>query len=192
MQTENKKILIVDMDEVLYQCWASVLYAKFTGTQFKSENRKTLLIQALFNTKKELDAFVDFSFSQENYYYGIPLIEGAQEVMRKLNEKYSLYICTDYLFKGYEWTSEKAILFKTEVLKRDFPFINPEQYIFMRGKHLLHADILIDDRASNFGPHINQGLLFTAIHNKGMTDKELKDKNLIRVNSWKQIGEILL
>ena len=35
-------------------------------------------------------------------------------------------------------------------------------------------------------------LLFTAYHNVNITDEELKAKNLIRVNNWKEIEKILL
>ena len=35
-------------------------------------------------------------------------------------------------------------------------------------------------------------LLFTAWHNKDLTDDELKKQNIIRVNNWKEIASILL
>lgn len=192
MKAENKKVLIIDMDEVIYEEWSSRAYCEFMGIEHAKEQRKTHLIQDLFNTKEDLDRFVGFFFSKPNYYYGVPLLADAREVMKKLNEKYSVYICTDYLFKGYEWESDKVILFKTEVLKRDFPFIHPSQYIFMRCKHLLHADILIDDRPWNFGPHVKQRLLFSAHHNSHLANKELNELGIVRVNSWKEIGELLL
>lgn len=35
-------------------------------------------------------------------------------------------------------------------------------------------------------------MLFTAYHNKDITDEELKDNEVIRVNGWKEIEKILL
>ena len=35
-------------------------------------------------------------------------------------------------------------------------------------------------------------LLFTAYHNKNMTEEELKENNFVRVNGWKEVEEILL
>lgn len=192
MNAESKKVLIIDMDEVIYEEWSSRMYCEFMGIKDVKEQRKNGFIQDLFKTKKELDCFVKFFLSKPNYYYGVPLLTDARKIIEKLNEKYSLYICTDYLFKDYEWESDKIMLFKTEVLKRDFPFINPAQYIFMRGKQLLYADILIDDRAHNFGPHVKQKLLFSGQFNAHLTDDELEKRGLIRVNSWKEIGEMLL
>lgn len=192
MKTENKKIIIVDMDEVLYEDWAPRVYCDFAGIDFTKFQRNFKYIQELFSDKKELDKFVDFFLSKPNYYDNVPLMPGARNVMERLNEKYLLYICTDYLFKNYEWDSDKVLVKKTEALKRDFPFVNPAQYIFMRGKQLLNADYLIDDRPWNFGPHIGTRLLFTGPFNKDMTDDELESKNITRVNSWKEIGELLL
>lgn len=189
---KDKQVLIVDMDEVLYEEWSSRAYCEFKSIPFSKDHRQTHLIQDLFTDKEERDKFVEFCFSKQNYYDGAQLIKGARSAMQKLNEKYSLYICTDYLFKGYEWSSDKALQFKTDVLRRDFPFINPSQYIFMRGKHLLHADILIDDRPWNFGPHIDRCLLFTAMHNKHISQEELRELGLKRVNTWKEIEELLL
>jgi len=192
MQTETKKVLIIDMDEVMYEDWAPRAYCEYVGIDFAKYKRKTGYIQELFPDKEELDKFVNFFLSIPNYYDNVPLKPGARKVIEKLNKKYMVYICTDYLFKNYEWESDKVLLNKTKALARDFPFISPAQYIFMRGKQLLHADYLIDDRAWNFGPHIKTPLLFTGHFNKNLTANELSEKVIKRVNSWKEIGELLL
>ncbi len=62
----------------------------------------------------------------------------------------------------------------------------------MRRKQLLHADIMIDDKPTNFGDYIGKKLMLTAYHNKNISDNELKTKNIERVNSWYDIAKILL
>ena len=39
---------------------------------------------------------------------------------------------------------------------------------------------------------INQEILFTAFHNKKISEKKLKKQGIKRVNSWKEIEQLLL
>ena len=55
----------------------------------------------------------------------------------------------------------------------------------------MNFDIRIDDRLNNLSGATTK-LLFTAWHNKDLSKEELKKKNTIRVNSWKEIEDILL
>lgn len=78
------------------------------------------------------------------------------------------------------------------MLREKFSYLNPKQFIFMRRKQLLNADIMIDDKLTNFGEHIDKKLLFTAYHNKGIDNSELSKQNVTRVNSWYEIADLLL
>lgn len=70
-------------------------------------------------------------------------------------------------------------------------FIEPRNYIFTADKSIINCDIKIDDKIKNIeGASIK--LLFTAWHNKELSNEKLKKDNIIRVNNWKEIYEILL
>ena len=67
-----------------------------------------------------------------------------------------------------------------------FPFIDTNRFIFMTNKTKIKYDIGIDDRISNL-QSCNKKLLFTEFRNKKITDEELKDKGIIRVNNWLEV-----
>ena len=63
--------------------------------------------------------------------------------------------------------------------------------IFMTDKTKIRYDIGIDDRLSNL-ENCDKKLLFTEFRNKKLTDKELKEKGVIRVNNWLDVKKELL
>ena len=71
------------------------------------------------------------------------------------------------------------------------PFINPKKYIFTTNKNLMNFDIRLDDKLENI---INGEikLLMNAWHNRNISEDELKEKNVIRVNNWYDIEKILI
>ena len=191
---DNKKILLVDMEDTLYVSWVTIAWGEYMKIENPVEQRNGRPIHELFPTKEELDKFLAYIASKPSVYDGVPMLDGALDVMRKLNDKYLLCVCTDFIFHGYETavTTDEIILQKVKVLQRDFPFIDPSQYIFMKHKHLMHADILIDDKEKYFGPYIKQKLLFTTKRNQKLPPAELEKLGCVRVNSWKEIGGMLL
>jgi 5'(3')-deoxyribonucleotidase len=81
---------------------------------------------------------------------------------------------------------------KYDWLEKNIPFITANQIIFMSSKNLLDADIRIDDRMSNLDGNGSIKLLYTSWHNLNITNEELASKNIIRVNNWLDIANILL
>ena len=55
----------------------------------------------------------------------------------------------------------------------------------------MNFDIKIDDRTNNL-ENANTKLLFNAWHNKNITQEELDKENIIRVNSWLEIKDLLI
>ena len=66
-----------------------------------------------------------------------------------------------------------------------------DNYIFINNKSLLNCDIKIDDKLDNL-ENANVKILFTAYHNKDLSDEYLHSLGVIRANSWFQIKDILL
>ena len=62
----------------------------------------------------------------------------------------------------------------------------------INNKDMLEADIRIDDSISNLKGKAEKKILFTAYHNKNITDDKLEKEGVIRANSWREIEKILL
>ena len=61
----------------------------------------------------------------------------------------------------------------------------------MTDKTKIRYDIGIDDRVSNL-KRCDKKLLFTEFRNEKLTDKELEEKRVIRVNDWLDVKKELL
>jgi 5'(3')-deoxyribonucleotidase len=122
--------------------------------------------------QKELRAFLD----AEDFFEDLPLMEGAQEVLKQLSANFEIFIATqamavpNSLGPKYRW------------LQRHFSFIPPAHYVFCGDKSILRADFLIDDLPRNLLRFEGQGLLFTAPHNLAAT-------GFIRVKNWQEVAE---
>ena len=186
-----KKILIIDIDDVLVDSYMFIMLNKFLGTNYKEEDFSDYYLEDAIKDSKQLDEYYKFIFTQD-MYKDIPIKEGVQEVLPKLNKKYDLLLCTDFLIPNYEWQADKEFISKFNMLREKFPYLNPKQFIFMRRKPLLNGDIMIDDKITNFGKNIGKKLLFTAYHNKGIDNNELSKQKITRINSWFEIADLLL
>lgn len=122
--------------------------------------------------QQQLRAFLD----AEDFFEDLPLMPGAQEVLKLLSARFELFIATqamavpNSLGPKYRW------------LQRHFNFIPPTHYVFCGDKSILKADYLIDDVPRNLKRFAGQGLLYTAPHNLTVTGFE-------RVNNWQEVAE---
>ena len=187
MQMEK---LIVDMDDVLCEKGFIRMINEFLGTNYEQEDAKSYYINDLI-PKDRIKEWAKW-YSNRNTYDYVNIVENAQEVMEKLNKKYDLYIATAYVFRDAPEVSGKTLNDKYNFLMKNFPFIDPHKFIFISNKELLEADIRIDDSPKKLKGEAKLKLLFTAYHNKTMTEEDLKKNNFIRVNNWKEVEKILL
>ena len=81
---------------------------------------------------------------------------------------------------------------KYDFLINNFPFIDPENFIFTGAKNIFKADIKIDDRLNNLKGEVTTKLLFDSYHNHDISDEELSQLNVKRVHNWNEIADILL
>lgn len=184
-----KKIMI-DMDDVICQGGFLDLVNRFLGTQYKIEDLKEYYIQDLI-PKEKREEWSKFFYSSNIYEY-TSIIDGAYEVIKKLHDKYEVYIATAYIFKDYPGMSANHLKNKFVYLNKELPFISPDQYVFTTNKEIINCEVKIDDRVSNLSGNAEMKILFTAYHNRNITDEELKKYGIIRANSWKEIEKILL
>ncbi len=187
------KTIWIDVDgticnNVYYQDFNAELGINLTEetmTKYSIEDNYPCSQQHLQNYYKRLVS--------HNIYDYAHLLPDAKEVIEKLNEKYKVYLCSSCALSSLK--DESGLFFKEkyDFLRKELPFINPKNYIFTGAKTLIPIDIAIDDKAKNLmGEGVKMRLLFTAFHNKNITDSELASNNMLRVNSWKEIEKLLL
>ncbi len=157
------KTIMVDMDDVLTYGNFSKILEDYLGYIPDYSNIKNYYIQDILGDRK--DDFFN-KFKDMDMYKDATLLPDCYEVLKELSKYYNIYICTDYIWR-------EIVEFAGNNLKNKYNFIK------------------IDDRINNIeGAPIK--LLFTAWHNKDITDVELKKRDIIRVNNWKDIKKFLL
>lgn len=183
------KKIMVDMDDVICEGGFLALVNEFLGTNYQKEEIKTYYIQDLIPKEKHAE-WATF-FNTKNVYDYCEMLKDCYEVLEKLSKQYEIYITTAYIFRDNEEYSAKNLKNKFEYLYEKLPFISPNNFIFTTNKEIIDCEIKIDDKLSNLEGKAETKLLFTAYHNKQLTDEELNKQNVIRVNSWKEIEKIL-
>jgi 5'(3')-deoxyribonucleotidase len=121
--------------------------------------------------RQQLRAFLD----AEDFFEDLPLMPGAQDVLRALSDRFEIYVATQAM------TVPNSLGPKYRWLQRHFPFIPPTQYVFCGNKSILLADYLIDDLPRNLERFQGTGLLYSAPHNLSATA-------FTRVNNWEEVA----
>jgi 5'-nucleotidase len=168
--------ICVDMDEVMADTLAEHLrrYNKAFDEAVGPEHLagKSLWEITPLDRQQQLRAFLD----AEDFFEDLPLMSGAQDVLKQLAARYEIFIATqamsvpNSLGPKYRW------------LQRHFPFIPPTHYVFCGNKSILRADYLIDDLPRNLERFEGQGILYTAPHNITAT-------GFVRVDNWPQVAD---
>ncbi|MGV3546467.1 MAG: 5' nucleotidase, NT5C type [Pedobacter sp.] len=116
--------------------------------------------------------------NEKGFFRDLPVIDGAVEAVRKLQEKYEVYVVSAAMeFKN-------SLEDKFDWLNEHFPFISWKNIIFC-GEKIVSVDVMIDDRIKNFTDFKGRPLLFTSPHNVLITDYE-------RVDNWQQVLDKLM
>lgn len=187
----NKKTLMIDMDEVIVTGGMLRMVNDFLGTNYTEDDLTEYHIQNKI-PQEEMNKWWNY-FKNGNMYEKETLFDNfTYDTLYKLNEKYDLNIVTAYNTKndiiqnlGFHINN------KIEFLNKYLPFLDTEQIHFVNRKDLIKAEVKIDDKLENMNGD-NLKLLFTAYHNKNLTDDYLKSVNAVRVNNWQDIANILL
>ena len=182
------KTIMVDMDDVLTYDNFSKILEDYLGYKPDYDSIKTYYIQDILGDKKE-DFFS--KFKDMDMYENATLLPDCYEVLKELSNYYKIYICTDYIWREIIEFAGNNLRNKYHFLYEKLDFIEPKNFIFVGDKTIVNCDIKIDDRVKNL-ENSNIKLLFTAYHNKDITDLELKDKNIIRVDNWNEIRKVLI
>ncbi len=188
----KNKTLMIDMDEVIVKGRFSDFLSEFLGgvdfEKLNSYYRQDLIKGKEENFKQQYQYRNLYKKDNNTYIEPLP---NCVEVIKKLNEFYDIYIVTSYVWKENVIDASNNLKFKHEYLKHFFPFINENNFIYMSDKSKIVFDIGIDDRPKNL-ISCNKKILFTEFRNEKITEEELKRDNIIRVNNWLEIENILI
>ena len=170
------KRICVDMDEVMADTLGEHL-RRYNQAFEEEVTLDDLVGKGLWEVtpadrQQQLRAFLD----AEDFFEDLPLMPGAQEVLKQLSSRFEVFIATqamavpNSLGPKYRW------------LQRHFAFLPASHYVFCGDKSILRAEYLIDDLPRNLLRFQGQGLLYSAPHNLTSTGFE-------RVNNWQEVSE---
>ena len=186
------KSIMIDMDEVIVKGRFTEFLDEFLGgVDFEKLNGfyRQDLIKGKEEEFKKLYQFINLYKNEDGSF--VEPFENCVEVIKKLNEQYDIYIVTSYVWKENVIDAAENLKNKYEYLSHFLPFIDPNNFIFITSKTKIKFDIGIDDRPKNLNS-CDQKLLFTEFRNEKILDEELQKDNIIRVNNWLEIQEILI
>lgn len=185
----RKERIMIDLDDVICGEGFIFLINEYLGTNFRENDSTEFMLQNMVQVDKRKDCLK--YVLDNNLYNYVKIKEEAVRVIEKLNNRYDVYICSSYIIKEMGIENKVLPMQKFEWILNNLPFLTPSQIIFANNKQLLDMDVRIDDGIWNLNGNC-RSLLFTAYHNKNITDEELNTKSVIRVNSWIEIEKILL
>src|SRR5699024_8381211 len=114
--------------------------------------------------------------TEDDFFINLDVVEGSQKVIQQLTERYEVYIVT----AAMEFPSSMGPKYKW--LKKHFPFLNEQNFVFCGDKSIIQADYLIDDTPKNLQTFKGKGLLFSAPHNMNVQE-------YTRLNNWSEVAQ---
>lgn len=181
-----KKRIMVDMDDVITTGGFLHLVNEYLKANYKEDDFESFYMQDVVPDKDEFFKW----FKTYNMYDFCTLTSDVYEVLEELNKNYEIFIGTSYMIRDLK-DSSFLLPQKYEYLINKFPFLNPNNFIFLGNKSVLNCDIKIDDRIDNLDGAKTK-ILFTAWHNKNISKEELNNNGIKRADNWKEIENMLL
>lgn len=172
------KKIAIDMDEVIshFSLSCLTLFNEEFGENYTAKDLQGLKLAEL---DERLAGRLDEYIASEHFFSNMQVVQHSQEVIHKLTTQYDVYIVT----AAMEFPPSLAPKFNW--LKRHFPFLQQQNFVFCGDKSIIKADYLIDDTPSNLDRFEGKGLLFTAPHNA-------KVQGYNRLNNWLEVETYFL
>lgn len=171
--------IAVDMDEVIADALGDLItrYNRARGAHLTKDDLQGKWLWEVIpaSDQKLIEEFLQ----REDFFEDLPILPDSQKILQEIAQRYEVYIATAAMAfpnsfgPKYRW------------LRRHFPFLNPQHFVFCGDKSILQADFLIDDMPRNLKAFRGEGILFASPHNLNAT-------GFRRANSWQEIAEIFL
>ena len=184
-------VILIDVDDVVCENHFVPVVNEYLGKNYKEEDFGNVKIELeLFPDTDSRYKFYDYYVSVDSYD-GIELKPGAGEVLEKLIKNNRVILVTSGCHYENSLAMGRQFGDKWRFLLNKLPFFPPQNIIFANQKDLIKGDIIVEDRVENMKGEYEKKILFTAFHNKNITDEELSQKNIIRVDDWHQLYKAL-
>lgn len=171
--------LFIDMDEVMADTYGAHIEIYNRDYQECLTHEACLGNEVWQTIPVDRQESVRQHASTIGFFRELSPIADSQKVIRELSQKYEVYIASAAM------QFPNSLIEKSEWLDEHFPFIPWQNRILCGHKHILHGDILIDDRSYNLEDFKGRGLLFTSPHN-------VHSNGFERVDNWLEVAEKLL
>ena len=169
------KRIALDMDEVMADtltAWLDRCNQDF-GTRITKADLLGKRIYDLVGTvqAEAARAYLD----HPDFFLELPLMEGSQMIVKRLTEKYEVFVTSAAMDHPNSFPA------KYVWLKKHFPCIPDKNIVFCGDKSIIRADFMVDDSVPNLRAFDGEGIVFTAPHNVLNTD-------FPRVNDWPDVA----
>jgi len=170
--------ILIDMDEVIADPMGEMI--RWYNDQYGSEPDKARMIGSwVKGFPEEHQPMIMERIKAPGFFRHLPVMEDAVDVLRRLNERYEVFIVSaamefpNSLKDKYDWLMEH------------FPFFTWKQIALTGSKDLVYGDFMIDDHVKNLKNFKGKPYLYTSAHNLTVTGYD-------RINSWKDAADIFL
>ncbi|OCS83529.1 5' nucleotidase, NT5C type [Caryophanon tenue] len=168
-----RKSIAVDMDQVLANFVDKAVSA--SNAHF-NENLSAYEIFYGEHSEEKRKKFWQI-INEPDFFRDLALLdEDAPIVLKELSEEYDIYIATAAMDVPGSFAA------KYDWLRKHFPFLDPNYFIFCGNKKVVNADYLIDDNTQQLRNFTGQGILFDQPNNRS-------DEQFPRVLGWKGVRE---
>jgi 5'(3')-deoxyribonucleotidase len=173
------KRIAIDMDEVMADALAEYL-GRYNADFKQSFTREDLMGKHLSElAPQEHWPKIQTYFQDEAFFRNLGVMEGSQEVIEELAKQYEIFIVTAAMEIPCSFAA------KYEWLRRHFPALSPDSFVFCGNKGIIAADYLIDDSAYQLERFQGEGILFTCPRN-------IHETGFKRVNDWGEVRALFL
>jgi len=176
---QNKKILAIDMDEVVADAVPRFVewYERDTGIFLTpQEIHGGEAWDAVRPEHRELASKYVY---KKGFFRDLPVMKDSQEVIMELMTHYEVFFASAAM--PFKYSLEE----KHDWLEEHFSFVPNTHWVLCGAKHIINADFLIDDRSKNFERFRGTGILYDSPHNQ-------KETRYHRVQNWQEIREYFL
>ena len=182
---------MIDLDDTITTDAYLTVVNNYLHTNYTYDDIKEYWVDEIV-PDDQMEEYLNYFYNEINLYDYANVHSNAIQVIEQLTKYYEVLICSAYIDHRDIQNCANLIVHKHKWLHKYLPCIDPANYIFTSNKKCINAEIKIDDKVANLDGAAEVKLLITAYHNKNISDEELKQKNIIRVNNWDDIADILL
>ncbi len=175
----NRKIIAVDMDEVIADALAEHLtrYNRDFGTKITTDDLRGRWLWDYVPPAHQ-DTLVQYMLS-EDFFSCLEVMPHAQRVLAALQSRYDVFIASAAMEVPSSFNA------KYKWLAKHFPFIPTSRIVFCGDKSILQADYLIDDNPRQLRLFRGEGIMFTSPANALVT-------GFRRVDDWLDVEKMFL